>query len=81
VAEVRTLIEARLVAMRLEEGEIEARTLDQTFNQEPLPAVRAFSRVRVLVPTAKAAEARRLLETPAEVPDFGDEVNDSEEEP
>jgi hypothetical protein len=79
VAEVPTLIEARLIALRLEEGQIEAQVLDQTFRQEPLPDVRAFALVRVLVRREKAVEARRLLREPYEMPDFGDDVPEGPE--
>jgi hypothetical protein len=79
VAEVPTVVEARLMALRLEESQIEARILDQTFRQEPLPNIRAFSVVRVLVRREKAVEARRLLLEPYEWPDFGDDVPDGPE--
>jgi hypothetical protein len=35
--------------------------VDQTFHAEPLPSVRSFAVVRVMVPAAQAAEARRIL--------------------
>jgi hypothetical protein len=35
--------------------------LDQSFKQEPLPSVRAFSVVRVMVPAAREAEAQGVL--------------------
>ena len=40
---------------------IEARVIDQSYRQEPIPSVRAFSVVRVLVPADRAEEARRVL--------------------
>jgi hypothetical protein len=72
VVETKTALEAELVALRLRSAGIEADILDQTFRQEPLPAVRAFSVVRVLVPTGRAAEARRLLEEPVGLPEDAD---------
>ena len=50
VAETAQIFEAELIALRLRESGIEAEVVDQTFNQEPLPNVRSFSVVRVLVP-------------------------------
>jgi hypothetical protein len=79
VAEVGSLIEARLIALRLEESHVEARILDQTFSQEPLPNVRAFSVVRVLVRRDQLEEARRLLNEPYEWPEFGDNLHDGPE--
>ena len=35
--------------------------IDQSYRQEPMPSVRAFAVVRVLVPAERAAEARRIL--------------------
>jgi hypothetical protein len=35
--------------------------VDQTFHQEPLPNVRSFAVVRVMVPASRAEEARRIL--------------------
>jgi hypothetical protein len=59
--ETAQVYEAELVALRLREAGIEARVIDQSYRQEPLPSVRALSLVRVLVPAERAAEARRLL--------------------
>src|SRR6185503_8403913 len=50
VAEVGQLWEAELIAGRLKNEEIDARIIDQTFHQEPLPNVRSFAVVRVMVP-------------------------------
>jgi len=61
VAETGQLYEAELVALRLREAGIDAQVVDQSFKQEPLPSVRSFAVVRVLVPTEHAEEARRLL--------------------
>ena len=61
VAEVPTAFEAELLVLRLQENGIEAQVVDQTFHQEPLPAVRSFAVVRVLVPTPQAEAARRIL--------------------
>ena len=64
--------EAELIALLLRESGIEAEVVDQTFNQEPLPNVRSFAVVRVLVPKERLAEARRVLETGAALPEDGE---------
>ena len=61
VAETGQLYEAELMALRLREAGIETQVLDQSYRQEPLPSVRSFALVRVLVPAARAEEARRVL--------------------
>jgi hypothetical protein len=68
VAESATALEADLIALRLRENGLEAQVVDQTFHQEPLPAVRSFAVVRVLVPAAQAGEARRILSEAAPFP-------------
>ena len=72
VAETAQIFEAELMALRLRESGIEAEVVDQTFNQEPLPNVRSFAVVRVLVPKEKAAEARRILDHPDPLPEDGE---------
>ena len=72
VAETSQVFEAELMALRLRESGIEAQVVDQTFHQEPLPDVRSFSVVRVLVPMDKAAEARRILAHPDPLPENGE---------
>ena len=69
VAETTQVYEAELIALRLREAGIETRVLDQSYNQEPLPAVRSFAVVRVLVPAARAEEARRLLAESSRLPE------------
>lgn len=69
VLEVRQVYEAELAAGRLRESGIDARVIDQSYRQEPVPSVRAFANVRVLVPAERAAEARALLAETAEPPD------------
>ena len=49
--------EAELIALRLRDAGLEAEVLDQSYRQEPLPSVRAFAVVRVLVPAEQADEA------------------------
>jgi hypothetical protein len=74
VAEVAEVYEAELMALRLREGGLDARVIDQSFRQEPLPSVRSFAIVRVYVPAASAEEARRLLAEEVEpLPDAGGE--------
>jgi hypothetical protein len=61
VLETSQAYEAELAALRLRESGIEARVIDQSYRQEPLPSVRSFAVVRVLAPVASADEARRIL--------------------
>ena len=72
VAETAQRYEAELIALRLRESGIEAEVVDQTFNQEPLPNVRSFAVVRVLVPKERLAEARQALATGAALPEDGE---------
>jgi len=69
VLEVRQVYEAELAAGRLRESGIDARVIDQSYRQEPVPSVRSFANVRVLVPAGRATEARALLAETAEPPD------------
>lgn len=71
VAEVARRYEAELMAGRLRQAGIDARVIDKSFRQEPLPSVRSFAIVRVYVPTASAEEAHRLLAEEVEVPPEG----------
>ena len=69
VAETRQVFEAELMALRLRESGLDAEVLDQSFKQEPLPNVRSFSVVRVLVPAEQAARAREVLERSVALPE------------
>jgi hypothetical protein len=62
IAETAQIFEAELIALRLRDSGIEAQVVDQTFHQEPLPDVRSFSGVRVLVKKEDMAGARRILD-------------------
>ena len=53
VAEVGQAYEAELMRLRLRDASLEATVLDQSYRQEPLPSVRAFSVVNVLVPAER----------------------------
>lgn len=64
VLETDQRYEAELAALRLRQAGFEVQVLDESFRQEPLPAVRSFARVRVLVPAGRAAEAKALLAAP-----------------
>jgi hypothetical protein len=68
VAEAAQPYEGELIALRLREAGIDAEVVDQTFHQEPLPSVRSFAVVRVLVPADREKEARQALARPAELP-------------
>ena len=61
IAETSQIFEAELIALRLRDAGIEAQVVDQTFHQEPLPNVRNFSVVRVLVKKDDMARARQAL--------------------
>jgi hypothetical protein len=69
VAETSQVFEAELMALRLRESGIEAEVIDQSFKQEPLPNVRSFSVVRVLVPGEKVQQARDVLARSVALPD------------
>ena len=69
VAEVGQVFEAELMALRLRGEGIDARVIDQSYRQEPVPSVRALSLVRVLVPAEHAGEARRLLAERLDLPE------------
>ena len=60
-AEVALRYEAELIAGRLRQAGIEARVIDKSFRQEPLPIARSLAIVRVYVPSASAEEAHRIL--------------------
>jgi hypothetical protein len=61
VAEAGQLYQAELMALRLRAHGLDAHVIDQTFQLEPIPNVRSFAVVRVMVPRAQADEARRIL--------------------
>lgn len=69
VLEASQVYEAELAALRLREAGIDARVIDQSYRQEPVPMVRSFAVVKVLVPAERAEEARRLLSEPHDLPD------------
>lgn len=72
VAETTQAYEAELIVLRLQAEGILAQVVDQTFRQEPLPSVRAFSVVRVLVPVADAERARALIGGDVALPEDGE---------
>jgi putative signal transducing protein len=72
VAETAQIFEAELIALRLRGSGIEVEVVDQSFNQEPLPNVRSFAVVRVLVPQAQVDEARRILAQGLPLPEDGE---------
>ena len=69
VAEVGQVWQGELIAGRLRASGIEAEIVDQTFHQEPVPSVRAFAVVRVLVRMEQVEEAQRILDQGLELPD------------
>jgi hypothetical protein len=79
VAETSQVYEAELMAMRLRGAGLEAQVVDQTFRQEPLPNVRSFAVVRVLVHKEDVEAARRTLAEPASLPEDAELVADDKE--
>ena len=69
VLEARQVYEAELAAGRLREAGLDARVIDQSYRQEPLPLVRSFAVVKLLVQAEHAAEARRLLAESHDLPE------------
>lgn len=69
VLETRQVYEAEIAAGRLREAGLDAQVVDQSYRQEPVPSVRAFAIVRVLVPVAQAAQAREILAERVDMPD------------
>jgi hypothetical protein len=69
VAEVGAAWEAELIRGRLMAAGFEAEIVDQSFELVPLINNTDFERMLVVVPTARAEEARRVLAEPAALPD------------
>jgi putative signal transducing protein len=76
VAETGQPYEAELMAGSLRASGIEAKVVDQTFRQEPLPTVRSFAVVRVLVREDEEEKARQLLAGPLALPPDAEEGNE-----
>lgn len=79
VLETSQIYEAELAALRLREAGFDARVIDQSYRQEPVPMVRAFSVVRVLVKSEQAEAARLLLQEPHDLPEDAESDTGSEE--
>jgi len=80
VAETAQSYEAELIALRLREAGMDARVVDQTFRQEPLPSVRSFAVVRVLVPEDKEEQARAVLSERVDLPEDAETVSKDDEQ-
>jgi len=80
VAETPQVFEAELMALRLRESGIDAEIIDQSFRQEPLPNVRSFAVVRVLVPADKAAKARDVLARSVDLSEMASDRPENEDE-
>lgn len=76
VVETRQAYEAELIALKLREAGIDAQVLDQSFKLEPLPNVRAFSVVRVMVPAAQEQAARKALSEGKSLPEDAEQAED-----
>jgi len=72
VLEAGQIYEAELAALRLREAGLEARVIDLSYRQEPVPSVRGLAVVRVLVPTERAEEARLILAQKSELEEGAD---------
>lgn len=79
VAEVSQVWQGELIVGRLRASGFEAEIVDQTFHQEPMPSVRAFAVVRILVRREQAEEAKRVLDQALELPD-DDEATSAEDD-
>lgn len=81
---VRQPFEAQMIVDRLQEAGVEAAIVDQSFELVPLTNVTDFDLIRIVVPTARAEEARRVLSDiaslseDAELPEGEPEVPASE---
>jgi len=80
VLETSQLFEAELAALRLREAGLDARVIDQSYRQEPLPIVRSFALVRVLVKAEQAEAARLLLQEPQDLPEDAESVAEGDAE-
>ncbi len=69
VAEVGQPYEAELIALRLRGGGIEAEILDEGMEQLPIPASADFEMFRIVVPTASADAARKILDELVSLPE------------
>jgi hypothetical protein len=76
VTETRQAYEAELIALKLREAGIDAQVLDQSFKLEPLPNVRSFSVVRVMVPAGQEAAARKALAETQPIPEDAEAADD-----
>jgi hypothetical protein len=76
VAETLQLFEAELIALKLRSAGVDAQVLDQSFKQEPLPSVRSFSVVRVMVPAGQEEAARKSLADIQALPEDGESVEE-----
>jgi hypothetical protein len=79
VLETSQVYEAELAALRLREAGLEARVIDLSYRQEPVPSVRSLAVVRVLVPTDDADAARRILDERHELEEGADLTGDGDE--
>ena len=79
VAEAGQLYQAELMALRLRAHGLHAHVLDQTFHLEPLPNVRSFAVVRVMVPADQAEAARRILADADPLPEDAEPSNGNPE--
>jgi hypothetical protein len=69
VVEVGQAYEAELICLKLREAGIEARVLDETSTPIPVPSIRSFEAVSVMVPAERWEEARRILSESQALPE------------
>ena len=77
VAHAREVYEGELMALRLRESGIDARVMDRSFHQIPSSAPQSTV-IEVLVPAARADEARKLLAEPVGLPEDAESEGDAE---
>jgi putative signal transducing protein len=75
---VRQPFEAEMITARLEEAGIEAAIVDQSFELVPLTHVSDYDLIRIVVPTARVEEARRVL---SEIPALAEDAEVPASEP
>ena len=66
---VRQPFEAEMITARLEDAGIEAAVVDQSFELVPLTNVSDYDLIRIVVPTSRAEDARRVLSEIAPLPE------------
>ena len=77
VANAREVYEGELMALRLREAGIEANVMDRSLHQFPSNAPQSTV-IEILVPAARADEARRILAEPVGLPEDAEDEGEAE---